>query len=206
MHVPQTSQSLCVGLGIILGAIQCFSGYRLFKVVLGLTGFIVGGALAAAGGYACSQTAIVAVFAGLVGGCLGAALLTALYFLGVFLSGALLGGMAGALLWAGTGGLPQPAVLLFPAVIAGVLALVFQRFMIIVATGFGGAWCMVLGVAYFTTGAFDPANIESFFPAAGRHSPVLLVCWLALGAAGALVQYSSAPKQQTAAPTPPPAG
>lgn len=191
MHVPLNNQNLIIGLALIIGAVQCFAGYRIFKVVLGLTGFIVGGVMGAAGGYACSQNGLVALFAGLVGGCLGAALLTALYFLGVFLVGAFLGGIVGAVLLAGS--LPQPALLLIPAVIAGVLALVFQRFMIIVSTAFVGAWTVVTGVAYFTTGTIDATSIQSFYHSAASQNHVMLLGWLVLGVVGVIIQYSSGP-------------
>ena len=31
---------------IALGLVQCFAGYRFFRVVLGITGFLLGGLLA----------------------------------------------------------------------------------------------------------------------------------------------------------------
>jgi len=193
MDFPQDGLNLVIGLGILVGAVQCFFGYRIFKWVLGFTGFLIGSTLAGMVGYALSEEVIVAVLAGLVGGFIGAALIVALYFLGIFLIGAFLGGVLGAALFAVAETEPQPAVLLILAVITGVVALVFQKFMIIVSTGLGGAWSVVMGIAYFTTGKIDPTDPERLFRSTGSLLYVLLLCWLALGIVGVIVQYSTAP-------------
>jgi len=207
MSIPQDVLNVIIGLGILVGAIQCFFGYRIFKFILGLTGFLVGGALAAAIGYALSQEEAVALLAGLVGGFIGAALMVALYFIGIFLIGAFLGGVLGAVLFAVAGSNPEPAVLLILAVIAGVVALVFQKFMIIISTGFGGAWSIVIGIAYFTTGAIDPTNIERLFRSGGSHLYAIVLCWLALGIVGVIVQYKLIPTEEAEArPSAPPDG
>ena len=196
MDLPQDILNVIIGLSILVGAVQCFLGYRIFKFILGLTGFLIGGALAGVIGYAISQQEVVALLAGLVGGFIGAALLIALYFIGVFLIGALLGGILGAVFFAVAGSSPEPAVLLILAVIAGVIALIFQKFMIIVSTGFGGAWSVVMGIAYFTTGAIDPTNLERMFRSGGTLLYAILLCWIALGIVGVIVQFKSAPKKE----------
>ena len=191
MHLPQNVLNVIVGCGIIVGAIQCFMGYRIFKIVLGLTGFILGGAGATVLGFAVFQNIAIAILAGLASGLLGAALVVALYFVGVFLTGAFLGGLVGTVLWAGAGITPQPVILLGFAVVAGALALAFRKLMLIVSTGFGGAWSVVTGIAYFTTRAPDFHDIARFFHSAASPIAVPLVCWLALGLAGVIVQYGS---------------
>src|SRR6478736_5727353 len=72
------------------GAVACFYGYRLFKVVLGVFGFIIG-ALAASSVFGAADTTPM-VIAAIVGGIAGASLLLAAYFVGVALVGAALGG------------------------------------------------------------------------------------------------------------------
>ena len=139
----------------MVGAIQCFFGYRIFKFILGLIGFLVGGAIAGAIGFSMSENEIVVLLVGIVGGFIGAALMIALYFIGIFLIGALLGGVIGFVLYASVGNSPEAAVVLILAVVVGVIALIFQKFMIIVSTGFGGAWGVVFGMAYFITDAID---------------------------------------------------
>ncbi len=181
--------SVVIGLSIVIGAVQCFFGYLIFKIILGLTGFLVGGVLAGAIGYAVSQQEIVALLAGLVGGAIGAALMVALFLIGVFLIGAFFGGVLGAALYAVAGNSPEPAVLLILAVIAGVLAVIFQKFMIILSTAFGGAWNVVTGIAFFTTGAIDPTDPMRFFQSGGTLLYTVVLCWIALGIAGMVVQY-----------------
>ena len=193
MELPQDTLNVIIGLSILFGAVQCFFGYRIFKIILGLMGFLIGGVLAAAMGFAVSEQAIIALVSGLVGGIIGAALMVVLYFVGIFLIGAFLGGVLGTVLFAVAETYPEPVVLLILAVITGVIALIFQKFMIIVATGFGGAWSVVTGIAYFTTGAIDPTNLESMFRADGSQLYIIVLCWIALGTVGVVVQYLSAP-------------
>ena len=193
MELPQDTLNVIIGLSILFGAVQCFFGYRIFKIILGLMGFLIGGVLAAAMGFAVSEQEIIALVSGLVGGIIGAALMVVLYFVGIFLIGAFLGGVLGTVLFAVAETYPEPVVLLILAVITGVIALIFQKFMIIVATGFGGAWSVVTGIAYFTTGAIDPTNLESMFRADGSQLYIIVLCWIALGTVGVVVQYLSAP-------------
>ena len=196
MNLPHNVLNVIIGLGILVGAVQCFFGYRIFKIILGITGFLIGGSLASGIGYAISQQEAVALLAGLVGGLIGAALMVALYFIGIFLIGAFLGGVLGAVLFAVVGSNPEPAVLLILAVITGVITLIFQKFMIIVSTGFVGAWSIVTGIAYFTSGAIDLTNLERMFRSGGSHLYAIVLCWLALGIVGVIVQYKSAPTKQ----------
>lgn len=193
MELPQDTLNVIIGLSILFGAVQCFFGYRIFKIILGLMGFLIGGVLAAAMGFAIFEQEIIALVSGLVGGIIGAALMVVLYFVGIFLIGAFLGGVLGTVLFAVAETYPEPVVLLILAVITGVIALIFQKFMIMVATGFGGAWSVVTGIAYFTTGAIDPTNLESMFRADGSQLYIIVLCWIALGTVGVVVQYLSAP-------------
>ena len=79
------------------GFLACFFGYRLFKVVLALFGFIIG-ALAASSVFGATDTTPM-VIAALVGGIAGASLLLAAYFVGVALVGAGIGALIVNLIW-----------------------------------------------------------------------------------------------------------
>jgi MFS family permease len=212
MVPSQDVLNVITGLVILVGSIACFFGYQIFKFILGLTGFLVVGALAAAVGYAISQQESVALLAGLVGGFIGAVLMVVLYFVGIFMTGALLGGFLGVLLSAAANRGPEPAVLLILAVIAGVIALKFQKFMIIISTGFGGAWVVVAGIAYFTLTSWDrlliasdPRKVELLFRSGGSLLYAIVLCWFALGMVGVIVQYKSprTMKEETQPPTAP---
>lgn len=207
MKLPSDVLNLLILLGIIVGAIQCFFGYRIFKFVLVLTGFIVGGALAGGIAYGNSPEPAVAVLIGLAGGLIGALLMAALYFVGIFLFGAILGGVVGTAVFAAAQSNPEPMVLLILGIIGGVIALIFQKLMIILSTAFGGAWNVVTGIAYFATGAIDPANVERLFRPGASHRFASILCWLVLGSVGVIYQYRSVAmmkREKDSHPTDPP--
>jgi hypothetical protein len=190
---PQEMLNLIVGLGILIGAAQCFFGYRIFKLILCLTGFIIGGVLAGYLGYGVSGgEEAIAFLLGIIGGFIGAALAVAFYLIGVFLIGAFLGGLLGGAVFAVSISNPEPAILLILAVISGVLTLIFQKFMIILSTSFAGAWSVVIGIVYFTARSFHPADIEHFFRSVGTQHYAILLCWITLGITGFIVQYKHA--------------
>jgi hypothetical protein len=180
-------------LGIVLGAIECFFGYRIFKIILGITGFLVGAFLGVILASASSQSQVIVLLAGLVGGIVGAVLAVVFYFIGIFLIGAVVGAVLGYVLFGLISTNPQSVVILILAVIAGIVAVIFQKFMIIVSTAFGGAWGVVSGVASLAglaIGALDPQALSYLRP---RTLYPLILCWLALGLVGVVVQYRSAP-------------
>ncbi len=181
-----------IGLTIVLGAIQCFFGYRIFKFVLGFTGFILGGVLAGAIAFSLSGEELVALLAGLVGGLVGAGLLAALYYLGVFFIGALLGVTLGAALLALADVSPGPVLLLISGVLVGALALAFQKLLIIASTSFVGSWGVVTGVAHFISSDIDLLNQDPLFPSPDTRL-YLIVVWIVLALAGVLVQYRAPP-------------
>ena len=74
---------------LVGGTVACFFGYRLFRIVLAIFGFILG-ALAASSLFGASDTGPMLI-AAIVGGLLGAAVLMAAYFVGVAMVGAGLG-------------------------------------------------------------------------------------------------------------------
>src|SRR5512138_2925944 len=71
------------------GTVACFFGYRLFRIVLAIFGFIFG-AMFASSLFGASETTMMVV-AAVVGGVIGSTVLIAAYFVGVALVGAGLG-------------------------------------------------------------------------------------------------------------------
>jgi len=199
MDLPQDMLNMLIGLGILLGALQCFSGYRIFKAILGFMGFLLGGAVAGAIGFAISEEPLVALIAGIIGGVIGAALLVALYFVGVFCVGAFLGVVLATVVSAAGQSEPQPVVLAIAGLVGGVIALALQKVMIVLATAFGGAWNVAFGIAYFATDAIDPKNIEQFFRSGGTLLYMVLLGWLLLGIVGVVVQYRTLPEEKAPA-------
>ena len=190
--LPAAYQVPAAALLIAGGFLACFFGYRLFKVVLGLFGFIIG-ALAASSVFGATDTTPM-VIAALVGGIAGAVLLLTAYFVGVALVGAGLGALIVNLIWTQVEGDPHPFVVVLFSIAGAVLATWLQRYVIILGTAFGGGWTLLVGglavmgdsgplkaaaqgdvwVAY----PLNPAPGLSWLPWA----------WIALGAFGTLVQ------------------
>jgi hypothetical protein len=125
------------------GFLACFLGYRMFKVVLAVFGFIVG-ALAASSVFGDGNTTPM-VIAAIVGGIAGGALLLAAYFVGVALVGAGIGALLVNVVWTQIEGDPHPAVVIIFSVAGAVVATWLQRYVIILGTAFAGAWTMLVG-------------------------------------------------------------
>jgi len=125
------------------GIISCFFGYRLFRTVLAIFGFILG-ALAASSLFGVSDTGLMLV-AAVVGGLVGAFVLIAAYFVGVALVGAGLGAVIANLVFSAGDRDPSVFIVILFSVAGAVGATYLQRYFIIVGTAFGGAWTMIVG-------------------------------------------------------------
>ena len=141
--LPSAYQIPAAGVLLFGGLVATFFGYRLFKFVLAIFGFIVG-ALAASSIWGASNTAYMVVTA-IVGGMAGSLLLLAAYFVGVALVGAALGALVANLIWTQIEGDPHPFVVVLASVAGALLATWLQRYVIILGTAFGGAWTILLG-------------------------------------------------------------
>ena len=141
--LPAAYQVPAAAVLLVGGFLACFFGYRLFKVVLALFGFIIG-ALAASSVFGATDTTPM-VIAALVGGIAGAALLLAAYFVGVALVGAGIGALIVNVIWTQVEGDPHPFVVILFSVAGAVLATWLQRYVIILGTAFGGAWTLLVG-------------------------------------------------------------
>ena len=185
-----------VALLIALGAIQCLYGYRAFKVVLVFVGFVLGYALAFTAIETMFHHKYAAFFVGVVAGVVTGSLINNVYLIGVFIVSALFGGAVALQLYAIAGQHPEPTMLFIFALLAGLLALFFQKLMIIIATALSGAWGVVAGIAWFATAAIDPVNITSvqkIFRAGDAQGYIIVACWLVLGIIGVLFQYQRLP-------------
>jgi len=125
------------------GTVACFFGYRMFRLVLAIAGFILGAAIASSV-FGASDTGPMLI-AAVVGGLLGAGILFAAYFVGVALFGAGLGVLVVNLAFSAMSRDPHFLVIVFGAVAGAVISMYLQRYVIIISTGFGGAWTMIVG-------------------------------------------------------------
>jgi len=100
--VPAPYDFLFAVVLIVVGAVTCFAGYRWFRIVLALLGFVLG-ALMSSSVMGISNTAGM-VIAALVGGLVGAAIMLFAYFVGIALVGAVVGALIVApVFWAAFG-------------------------------------------------------------------------------------------------------
>jgi hypothetical protein len=143
LPVPfQTPAAIILLLG---GLLSCFAGYRVFRVVLGIYGFILGALLASS--FPGVEQTWAMIIAALVGGLIGALILIAAYFVGVALIGAGIGALLANVIWASLGREPHILAVILLAIVGALGALALQRYVIIVATAFGGAQTAVVGAA-----------------------------------------------------------
>lgn len=190
--LPVTYQLPAAVVLVAGGLLSCFLGYRLFKVVLAIFGFIIG-ALAASSVFG-EASATAMVLAAVVGGLCGAFLLLAAYFVGVALVGAGIGVTTVHLIWTQIQGDPHPAVVILAAVAGALLSTWLQRYVIILGTAFGGAWTTVVGAAALMGNATAmKAAAEGNVWVAYPMNPAPGQAWvpwvfLGLGAAGTLIQ------------------
>jgi hypothetical protein len=176
------------------GILACFLGHRLFRIVLGLYGFVTGALLATAiTGPTDPGSSVLPM---LIGGAAGALLLILAYFIGVALVGAALGAIIVHAIWAQLGREPHPLVVIAGTIAGSLCAMALQRYVIILGTAFGGAWTTLIGgLAIAGHRAAQTADGWVLYPL--RPPPGhdwMWFGWLTLGAAGAVVQLASRPR------------
>jgi hypothetical protein len=199
--LPHSYQLPAAILLVLGGALSCFAGYRLFKIVLGIYGFVLGAMLASSAMGATNTTGM--IVAALVGGVCGAALLMFAYFIGIALVGAGLGALVAHVAWSGvrTGDPPAIAVIVL-SIMGSIGAMFMQRYVIIVATAFGGAWTVIVGglAAAGDRGAAKAASAGDVWilyptsPAPGQKW--VPVAWIILGLVGTALQIGITAKKR----------
>jgi hypothetical protein len=127
------------------GLLACFAGYRVFRVVLAIYGFILGALLASS--FMGQEQTLWMVLAWVGGGLIGALILLVAYFAGVALIGAGIGAAGAHMIWASMHAEPGIIVLILCSIAGALVALALQRYVIIIATAFGGAQTAVVGAA-----------------------------------------------------------
>ena len=197
--LPHSYELPAAVLLVISGAVACFAGYRLFKIVLGVYGFILGAMIASSMMGVSNTTGM--VVAALVGGIAGALLLVFAYFVGIALVGAGLGALIAHVGWSWIGSGDPPAVAVILLSIAGSIgAMVLQRYVIIVSTSFGGAWTVIVaGLALFgnRAAARPTADVWILYPMTpAPASGIVPIAWIVLGLFGTVVQLGITGRKQ----------
>lgn len=193
---------------IILGILACFAGYSMFREMLPMWGFVLGGWIA----YTFLPTIVgpnraddlIVQIAGVgIGALVGAAIAVPAYYVIVFLSGAALGMLVGVMLGAliDIGGITSIrqlstfSVMVFPptpqsatqfllmgvgGIGMGVMAINFQKFMVCASSAFLGAAAVVTGLG---------ATITALSATEMGGSAFMVSTWLLLGMIGLFVQF-----------------
>jgi len=186
---------------VLGGALSCFAGYRLFKIVLGIYGFVLGAMLASSAMGVTNTTGM--IVASLVGGVCGALLLMFAYFIGIALVGAGLGALVAHVGWGYVdAGDPPALVVILLSVLGSIGAMLLQRYVIIVATAFGGAWTVIVGTlaisgdrgAARAASAGDVWILYPMTPAPGKGW--VPIAWVVLGLIGTGVQLGITGKKK----------
>jgi uncharacterized protein DUF4203 len=192
--LPHSFEVPAAVLLVLGGALSCFAGYRLFKLVLAIYGFILGALLASS--LVAASNALGMVVAALVGGIAGSLLLVFAYFIGIALVGAGLGALVAHVTWGyvGRGGDPPPLAVILLSLFGSIVAMLLQRYVIIVATAFGGAWTVIVGAIAASGGraaarAVSSADVWIVYPMApAPGSGWVPIAWVGLGLVGTAVQ------------------
>jgi hypothetical protein len=190
--LPSAYQVPAALLLIAGGALACFAGFRLFKIVLGVYGFILG-ALVATSITGAEHTGWM-LAAALGGGLLGALALILAYFIGIALVGAAAGALLLHVLFASLDREPHVLLVIAVAIAGAALAMVLQKYVIVLGTSFGGAWTVLVGglalvgneTAVRAAQHGDVWVAYPLNPAPGERW--VIAAWLLLGIIGAVTQ------------------
>lgn len=188
-------------LSIFIGILSCFWGYRIFKIILGIIGFILGAYLAGSVGiYFTHHIGLVTIIAAIVGGIIGASLIASLYYVGIFILGAVGGWLLGVMITGAAGHQIHLVLLIVIAIACGILAVIFQKLIIIVSTASYGSWNIVSGLFAFFGGGFTTIRVFRY-PAillnyGGSSYYLILLFWLLLTIAGVIFQYRFAGRKK----------
>ena len=175
---------------ITWGILDCFFGYKVFKVTLALFGALVGAGLAHAliQHFTVSQTVEIVLL--IAGALLGASLAFLLYIAAVFVAGFGFGATLGMLLLANYHHMVAMLTGVVLGIVGGFLAIKVQRVLIILSTSLLGAFRAILALSYFTS------QIDWFFyfrqpdqmPALIDNNGWIFPSVLALAAVGVVAQ------------------
>ena len=175
------------------GLLACFLGHRLFRFVLAGYGLVFGVMVTVDFIGSVEPLALVgAVVVGAVGG--GLVFFLA-YFVGVTIVGAVLGAVIAIFVWTQPADDPQVLVVILFAIVGAFVALLLQRYVIIVGTAFFGALTSVIsGLALFgdpeTAAAVSNLSLSNLsYWVNYRLDREALLVWLAMGLFGVIVQF-----------------
>lgn len=198
MHVDAELYPWLSAGAIAWGLLDCFFGYRIFKLTIAVLGGFAGAVLGHFLAVAVNLDPTAALVALVVGGLLGAGLAFLLYLAAVFFAGFAFGLTLGVLLLAR---LDHSAAVVGGVVlglIGGLVAVKLQKALIVLSTALLGAFRAVLALSYFTheTGWLyyysQPAQLPALLDGHGWMFPSILV----LAVIGVVAQAESGGRKE----------
>jgi hypothetical protein len=190
--LPASYQIPAAVLFLAGGVLACFLGYRVFRLVLAIYGFVLGALIATSvlAPVESSWTLVTAV----VGGVAGAAILILAYFVGVAFVGAAIAALLVHLAWTRIGGEPHPLIVILACVLGALASMSVQRYVIVFGTAFAGAWTALAGLLILmgnrlATAAAAKGDIWLAYPLNPAPDQRWVPwAWLAIGVVGSVVQ------------------
>lgn len=176
---------------IAWGLLDCFFGYRVFKITLAVVGGLLGLLLAQAASTALRFGAGTEVIVMIVGGLLGASVAFLLYRGAVFVAGFGFGATLGVLLLTHYNDMVALMSGVVLGIVGGFLAVKLQRVLIILSTALLGSFRTILAIAYFT-GKVDWIYYyqqPQQMPALIDNNAWMLPSVLGLAVVGAIAQF-----------------
>jgi hypothetical protein len=192
--VPASYQVPAAVLFLVGGLLACFLGYRVFRLVLAIYGFVLGALIATS--FLAPVESTWTLVTAVVGGLIGAAVLVLAYFVGVAFVGAALAALLVHLAWTRIGGEPHPVVVVVACVLGALASMAVQQYVIVVGTAFAGAWTgLIGGLLLMGSKAAQAAASKGDVWLAYPLNPApdqrwLTWAWLVLGAVGVAVQLN----------------
>lgn len=135
---------------IAWGVLDCFFGYKVFKVTLALFGALIGIGLAQLACTYFGASPVIETICLIAGAVAGASLAFLLYIAAVFVAGFGFGATLGVLLLANFHHMVALLTGVVLGIIGGFLAVKVQRILIILSTALLGSFRAVLALSYFT--------------------------------------------------------
>lgn len=196
--LPLSYGSFAAGVLAAGGLLSCFAGYRLFRLVLGIYGLILGAFVTTSVMGTSNMWAL--VVAAVAGGLVGAVLMVAAYFMGVGFIGAGLAALLLNLAWRAIGGDPPTWLLVVVCVAGALAALSAVRYVVVFGTAIAGAWTFIVGAlalagnpsAQRAAAAGDVWILYPLGPNPGEGWQV--AAWFGLAVAGVVVQLATTKK------------
>jgi hypothetical protein len=200
-------------LAIAIGLLACFAGYRVFRIVLPIIGFLVGFGIGARLAETVFNEPYLSTPLGwgvaIVVGLLAAVVAFIWWYVSVAIAIAGLGYALGygAATGLGVGATPALVIGIAVAVVFWIAAIMLRvpTGLVIVASAFWGASAL-LGGTLVLLGRIDPNQLRNgTVDVVIADSTLMLAIWLALGIAGVIVQWVTTPREEAPGGGPVPA-